>query len=190
MAGETFFAPDVTAWRRWLQHNHVDKHEIWLLLHKRHVDEPSVTYEEAVEEALCWGWIDGLTRRRDERTYAVRFSPRKPGSVWAESNVARVERLTAQGRMQPPGLALVEEAKRRGTWQRAASGQLGVAPPDLAAALEEAPDALRTWREWTDGYRRQYIFWVSDAKRPETRARRIADVVRRAAVGLKPGQPG
>ena len=190
MVGETLFAPDLEAWRGWLQRNHAAKDEIWLLLHKKHVDEASVTYEEAVEEALCWGWIDGRANRWDERSYAVRFSPRKPGSVWAESNVARVKRLTAQGRMQPPGLALVREAKRRGTWQQAASGRLGVTPPDLDAALADNPGAADTWRGWAESYRRQYIFWVLDAKRPETRARRIAEVVRRASAGLKPGRPG
>jgi uncharacterized protein YdeI (YjbR/CyaY-like superfamily) len=93
---------------------------VWLLIHKKHVAEPWVSYEEPVEEALCWGWIDGQTRRWDERGFAQRFSPRRPGSVWAASNVARVERLIAAGRMRPQGMALVEEAKRRGTWAAAA----------------------------------------------------------------------
>ena len=147
-------------------------------------------YDEAVEEALCWGWIDGLTKAWDERSYAVRFTPRKPGSVWSESNVARVERMVAEGRMTPAGMALVEEAKRRGTWDQAASGRLDVTPPDLEAALAGVPAALERWTAWPASPRRQYVYWVLDAKRPETRARRIADVVRRAAAGLRPGARG
>ena len=185
---DTFFAADRAAWRAWLERHHAERTAVWLLLHKKHVEEPSVSYAEAVEEALCWGWIDGLTHRWDERSYAVRFTPRKPGSVWSESNVERVRRMIAEDRMTPAGLALVDEAKRRGTWDGAASGRLEVTPPDLEAALAGVPAAWRRWGSWPPGYRRQYISWVLDAKRPETRARRVADVVRRAAAGIKPGE--
>jgi uncharacterized protein YdeI (YjbR/CyaY-like superfamily) len=185
---DMLFVEDRTAWREWLAAHHESCTQVWLLLHKKHVQEPSVRYEEAVEEALCWGWIDGLTNAWDERSYVVRFTPRKPGSVWSESNVARVERMVAEGRMTPAGMALVEEAKRRGTWDQAASGTLGVTPPDLEAALAGVPAAAARWEEWPASPRRQYVYWVLDAKRPETRARRIADVVRRAAAGLRPGE--
>jgi uncharacterized protein YdeI (YjbR/CyaY-like superfamily) len=186
---DTFFAADHAAWRSWLERHHAARTQVWLLLHKKHVQEPGVRYDEAVEEALCWGWIDGLTRRWDDRSYAVRFTPRKPGSVWSESNVARVERMVAEGRMTAAGQALVDEAKRRGTWDEAASGRLDVTPPDLEAALAGVPAARDRWTTWAPSYRRQYTYWVLDAKRPETRARRIADVVRRAAAGIKPGAP-
>jgi uncharacterized protein YdeI (YjbR/CyaY-like superfamily) len=187
---DTLFAADRAAWREWLAEQHAQRTQVWLLLHKKHVEEPSVSYDEAVEEALCWGWIDGLTKRWDERSYAVRFTPRKPGSVWSESNVARVARMIEQGRMTPAGMALVDEAKRRGTWDNAASGRLDVTPPDLEAALAGVPAAAERWETWASTHRRQYVYWVLDAKRPETRARRIADVVRRAAAGLKPGERG
>jgi uncharacterized protein YdeI (YjbR/CyaY-like superfamily) len=187
---DTFFAADRAAWREWLATHHEARTQVWLLLHKKHVTEPSVSYDQAVEEALCWGWIDGLTKRWDDRRYAVRFTPRKPRSVWSESNVERVTRMIAEGRMTPAGMALVEEAKRRGTWDEAASGRLGVTPPDLEAALAGVPAASRRWETWTPSLRRQYIYWVLDAKRPEIRARRIAEVVRRAAAGLRPGERG
>ena len=187
---DTFFAADRAAWREWLAAHHGERMQVWLLLHKKHVGEPSVSYDEAVEEALCWGWIDGLTNRWDERSYAVRFTPRKPGSVWSESNVERVARMLAKGQMTPAGMALVEEAKRRGTWEQAASGRLDVVPPDLEAALAGVPAALERWEKWAATNRRQYIYWVLDAKRPETRSRRIADVVRRVAMGLRPGEKG
>ena len=185
---DTFFAAERAAWRKWLERHHAARTFVWLLLHKKHVEEPSVSYDEAVEEALCWGWIDGLVNRRDERSYAVRFTPRKPGSVWSESNVERVHRMIAEERMTPVGMALVEEAKRRGTWDEAASGRLEVTPPDLEAALAEVPAAQGHWAAWAPSHRRQYIYWVLDAKRPETRVRRVADVVRRAAAGIRPGE--
>jgi uncharacterized protein YdeI (YjbR/CyaY-like superfamily) len=187
---DTFFAEDRAAWRAWLAAHHEDRTQVWLLLHKKHVGEPSVGYDEAVEEALCYGWIDGRANRWDERSYAVRFSPRRPGSVWSESNVARVERMIAEGRMTPAGTALVEEAKRRGAWDQAVSGRFDVTPPDLEAALAGVPAAATCWESWPSSPRRQYIYWVLDAKLPETRARRIADVVRRAAAGLRPGEKG
>ena len=118
----------------------------------------------------------------------MRFTPRKPASVWSESNVARVEKMIAEGLMTPAGQALVEEAKRRGTWDEAASGRLEVTPPDLGAALAAEPAAAARWRAWAPTYRRQYTYWVLDARRTETRARRVAETVRRAAVGLKPGE--
>jgi uncharacterized protein YdeI (YjbR/CyaY-like superfamily) len=184
---ETFFAADLAAWRGWLERHHRDKKEIWLVLHKVHVDEPSVRYGEAVEEALCFGWIDGQLRRIDDRSHAIRFTPRKPGSVWAKSNVARVEKLIAEGRMRPEGSALVEEAKRRGTWDDAVSGRAETTPPDLQEALDADPVAAERWRTWAASHRLQYVYWVLEAKRPETRARRIGEVVRRAAAGLRPG---
>jgi len=185
---DAFFAADVAAWREWLAAHHRQRTQVWLLLHKKHVQDPCIGYDEAVEEALCWGWVDGRASRWDERSYAVRFTPRKPGSVWSESNVARVERLIDAGRMTPAGLALVEEAKRRGTWDRAERGRFDVMPPDLEAALDGVPAAAARWQEWPASPRRQYISWVLDARRAETRARRIADVVRRTAAGLKPGE--
>jgi len=184
------FAADRSAWREWLAAHHQSRARVWLLLHKKHVQEPGVRYDEAVEEALCWGWIDGLTNAWDERSYAVRFTPRRPGSVWSESNAERVGRMIAEGRMTPAGMALVEEARRRGTWDLAATPRLDVTPPDLGAALAGVPAALERWESWPAGPRRQYIHWVLNAKRPETRARRIDAVVGRAAAGLRPGERG
>ena len=187
---ETFFALDLAAWRGWLERHHTAARGMWLVLLKAHVDEPSVTYAEAVEEALCFGWIDGQLRRIDDRSHAIRFTPRKPGSVWAKSNVARVEKLIAEGRMRPVGMALVEEAKRRGSWDEAVSERTETTPDDLQAALDADPAAAARWRTWAPSHRRQYVYCVLEAKRPETRTRRVAEIVRRAAAGTRPGDQG
>jgi uncharacterized protein YdeI (YjbR/CyaY-like superfamily) len=182
---ETYFAPDRTTWRAWLEEFGTTKTEIWLIFLKRHVPEPSVTYDEAVEEALCFGWIDGILKRIDDRSHAVRFTPRKPRSIWSESNKARVARLIAEGRMTPTGMRPVETAKGNGMWHATTPERIDVTPPDLEEALAADPGAAERWRTWAPSHRRQYIYWVLDAKRPETRARRIADVVRRAAADIK-----
>jgi uncharacterized protein YdeI (YjbR/CyaY-like superfamily) len=185
---ETYLAVDRETWRAWLAERAAGTREIWLLLAKKGSGAVSVTYDEAVEEALCYGWIDGTARKYDEAFYAVRFTPRKPGSVWAESNVARVEKLIREGRMTEAGMRLVEDARRSGAWDQAASGRLAVTPPDLEEALAADPRATARWETWAASHRRQYIYWVLEAKRPETRARRVAEVVRRAAAGLPPGR--
>jgi uncharacterized protein YdeI (YjbR/CyaY-like superfamily) len=112
----TFYARDRGAWRAWLEANHATAAEVWLLFYKRHTAEPCVTLDEAVEEAMCFGWVDSLLRRIDDRRHKLRFTPRKPGGQWAQSNKDRVERLTAEGRMAPAGLAAVEAAKADGSW--------------------------------------------------------------------------
>jgi uncharacterized protein YdeI (YjbR/CyaY-like superfamily) len=182
---ETCFAPDRASWRAWLEQFGMSKTEIWLVLLKRHVPEPSVTYDEAVEEALCFGWIDGILKRIDDRSHAVRFSPRKPRSIWSQSNKARVARMIAEGRMTPTGMRPVETAKANGMWDATTPERIDVTPPDLEEALAADPAAAERWRTWPPSHRRQYIYWVLDAKRPETRARRIVEVVRRAAADIK-----
>jgi uncharacterized protein YdeI (YjbR/CyaY-like superfamily) len=187
---ETFFALDRAAWRSWLEEHGAHKTEIWLVLLKKHVPEPSVRLDEAVEEALCFGWIDGQLRRIDGRSHALRFTPRKPGSVWAESNKARVAKLIEQGRMTPAGLKAVELAKANGMWDAGSNERLDSTPPDLEEALAADPVAVERWRTWAPSHRRQYVYWVLEAKRPETRERRVAEVVRRAAADVTPGHPG
>ena len=186
--GETLFAPDAAAWRAWLEEHHGDRSEIWLVLLKKHVDEPCVTLAEATEEAVAYGWVDSVERRIDERSHALRFTPRRPGAQWAQSNKDRVEKLLREGRMAPAGLAVVEAAKADGSWDELTSLDLDTTPPDLEAALAAVPEAARRWRAWPPSHRRAYIGHVLQAKRPETRARRIDFVVRRAAEGLRPGE--
>ncbi len=184
----TFFAADAAAWRAWLEEHHATKREVWLVLLKRHVPRPSIRLEEAVEEALCLGWIDGMLRRIDDESHMLRFTPRRSDSVWAASNKARVERLIAEGRMRPEGLALVEEAKRRGEWDRADEREdVSTVPDDLAEALARDATAREAWERLAPSMKKQYLYWISEAKRSETRARRVAETVRRTREGRRPG---
>lgn len=180
----TFFAPDREAWRAWLEEHHATEREIWLVMLKTHVPRPSVTYDEAVEEALCYGWIDGMLRRIDGESHMLRFTPRKRGSVWAVSNKARVERLIAEGRMTPEGMVLVDEAKRRGEWARADEREdVTAVPDDLAGALAADAMAGAAWGRLAPSHKKQYLAWIREAKRAETRARRVAETVRRVTAG-------
>ena len=143
---ETFFAADREAWRAWLAAHHAERGEIWLVFLKKHVGEPCVTLDEAVEEALCFGWVDSLLRRIDERSHALRFTPRKATSQWSPSNKQRVERLVAAGRMMPAGVAAVEVAKANGAWDDLASRMVDVTPDGLERALAGAPEAAESRR--------------------------------------------
>ncbi len=193
MAGppsDTLFAPDRAAWRAWLEEHHARCSEVWLRLLKKHVPEPHLSLDEAVEEALCFGWIDSRLYSLGEREHALRFSPRKPGGTWAPSNKARVERLIREGRMTPAGLAAVEAAKRSGAWDELdVPEDYDVVPDDLQAALDVVPGAAANLMAFTANQRRDYVRWVVRAVRPETRARRVAEVARRAGRNLRPGAP-
>ncbi len=185
---DRFFAKDRRTWRAWLRKNGRKKPEIWLVFYKKHTGEKCVTYDAAVEEALCWGWIDGKLRRIDDRKHMVRFTPRRPGSIWSEANKERVRRMIRQRKMTRAGMALVEDAKRSGQWQKAAAREnADEPPPDLMQALARNGKARAHFEAFAPSYRRMYIAWVLDAKRAETRMRRIRKVVERAARNMKPG---
>ena len=187
MPSETFFARDRKTWRTWLEENHATRQEIWLVLLKKHIDEPCISYDAAVEEALCYGWIDGKLKRIDDREHKIRFTPRKPKSVWSESNKKRVRKMTAEGRMTEAGLALVRAAKKSGAWKKASERRTETVPTDLETALARNKRAKKNFRGFAPGYQRSYIAWVLDAKREETRKRRIREVVKRSAQNKRPG---
>ncbi len=167
--------PDAAAWRAWLAEHHEQSREAWLSLAKKGRTEPtSLTYDEALEEALCHGWIDGQVRRGDERAYRQRFTPRRARSAWSKRNVALVERLTGEGRMHPAGTAAVERAKADGRWEAAYAGQATIeVPADLAAALTAEPAAKAAFAQLSSQNRYAVLLRIEQAKRPETRARRI-----------------
>jgi len=175
-------------WRAWLLAHHTRATGVQVVYPKKRSAVPGISYEEIVEEALCFGWIDGMLRRIDDESHMLRFTPRRPDSVWAASNKARVERLIAEGRMRPEGLALVEEAKRRGEWDRADEREdVSTVPDDLAEALARDATAREAWERLAPSMKKQYLYWISEAKRSETRARRVAETVRRTREGRRPG---
>ena len=185
---ETFLAADRASWRTWLEKHHAAKSEIWLVLYKKNTGRAAFSMSAAVEEALCFGWIDGQLRRVDDETYALRFTPRRPGSIWSESNKARVREMGRQGKMTPAGLAAVRAGKQSGEWQTARLRENTEAlPPDIELALASNTLAKENFERLAPSHRKAYLYWVSEAKREETRRRRIAEVVRRAEQNRKPG---
>ncbi len=172
------------AFEAWLKKNHATSDGLWLKIAKRGSNEPSVTYPEAVEIALCWGWIDGQKKSLDDQHYLQRFTPRRVRSVWSRINVNKVQALIDAGRMQAPGEAQVEAAKADGRWARAYDGaRTSTVPEDLQAALEAEP-AAKTFFASINASNRYAILWrIQTAARAETRARRITQLVGMLARG-------
>jgi uncharacterized protein YdeI (YjbR/CyaY-like superfamily) len=176
---------DAGQWRGWLADHHADETGVWLLLAKKGTTEPtSLTYAQAVDEALCFGWIDGQARRRDETTFRQRFTPRRARSPWSARNVANIARLEAEGRMHPAGVAEVERAKADGRWDAAYAGPASAeVPAELTAALAKEPAAQAMFDVLTSQNRFAILYRIGEAKRPETRARRIQQFVAMLARG-------
>lgn len=163
--------------RAWLEANHAISAGVRLVLGKKGSTATALRYEDAVEEALAFGWIDSTSGRLDDQRWTVQFTPRKPGSNWSRSNKQRLERLIPEGRIAPAGLAVVEAAKADGSWESIDDVEDMVMPADLATALETDPDALTFWEALPAGQRKISLYWIGSAKRPETRAKRIAETI-------------
>ncbi len=178
---------DQSALEAWLEGEHASAPGLYVKIAKKGSGVPSVDWEQMVEVLLCFGWIDGRANRVDDRFYVQRITPRRPRSVWSQKNVATVERLIAEGRMRPAGLAAVEAAKADGRWERAYAGPATVTmPDDLAAALDAEP-AARAAYDALDGQNRYAVLWrVHTAGTPATRAKRIAAAVQKLAEGDRP----
>lgn len=169
---------DAQAWRAWLGEHHADEPGVWLVLHKKGGAVTTLTYDDALDEALCFGWIDGQVGRRDDGSYRQRFTPRVKRSPWSQRNRELVARLTAAGLMQPAGLAAVEAAQADGRWERAYARQSeAVVPDDLAAAIAASPPAQATFDGLNAVNRFALIYRVGSVKRVDTRERKIAQFV-------------
>lgn len=166
--------------RAWLAENHATSSGVRLAIGKKGNPVSALSYDDAVEEALCFGWIDSTARKLDEHRYTIQFTPRKPRSDWSPSNKQRVARLIEQGRMAPSGLEVIEAAKRDGSWSFLDDVDAGIVPPDLQSALDAVPDAARHFSAMRPSLQQAALYWIKTAKRPETRARRIAATVRSA----------
>jgi uncharacterized protein YdeI (YjbR/CyaY-like superfamily) len=179
--------PDATAWRSWLEKNHLDQRGVWLVLTRKGGTVTSLTYAEALDEALCFGWIDGQGRARDVETTYQRMTPRRARSPWSARNVTHVARLEQEGRMREPGRAQVRAAQADGRWDRAYAGAASATvPDDLAAAVAANARAQQWFDVLTSTNRYAIIYRVEEARRPETRARRIATFVQMLAEGRTP----
>jgi len=176
---------DAEGWRAWLATSGSASRGVRLVLAKKGTVAPtSLTYDQALDEALCDGWIDGQIGRRDDATYRQRFTPRRPRSGWSRRNVGLVEALIASGRMRARGLAEVERAKADGRWEAAYAGSATIeVPADFSAALEGDPAARATWDGLNRANRYAVLYRIDQAKRPETRARRVEQLVAMLARG-------
>ncbi len=187
---DPLFFEDSVAWRKWLGKNHDRATEVWILTYKVHTGKKCMRYREALDEALCYGWIDSRVRRIDDERHLGRWVPRRPDSIWSLINRRNVERLIKEGRMTRHGLEMVEAAKGTGEWERANSpSRPPRMPSDLKAALVEDKVAWKNFQGFARSYRTMYIYSVILAKRKDTRERRIRQVVERSRLNKKPYVP-
>jgi uncharacterized protein YdeI (YjbR/CyaY-like superfamily) len=175
--------------RAWLEANHTRRESIWLVKYKVHVPEKYVTWDEVVEEALCYGWIDSRTRKLDDDRTMLLLSPRRPGSPWSRRNKDHVERLLAAGLMMPPGLAAIEQAQEDGSWTIYDDIEDLVIPDDLAVALAENQAAAAHFGAFGDSSKKRILWWIKSAKRPETRQKRIAETIELAEHNVEASSP-
>jgi uncharacterized protein YdeI (YjbR/CyaY-like superfamily) len=174
------------AWRAWLEANHASEREVFVVFVKKSVGRPTITYADAVEEALCFGWIDGRKSTLDDERYTHRFTPRQPGSTWSATNKARIAALDAAGKLHRAGRAAIAAARADGSWKRAPNNAVPAAiPRELATALRGSPRAKATYDALAPSHQRQWQQWIHAAKQAATRARRAAKAVAQLAAGGK-----
>jgi uncharacterized protein YdeI (YjbR/CyaY-like superfamily) len=172
------------AWRSWLEKNHASLTGVWLVYAKKHTRFPSLTYNDAVEEALCFGWIDSKIHPIDDDFYRQMFTPRKAKSAWSALNRTRVERLLAGGLMAPAGLSVVKVAKTSGAWDAMKHVDELAIPPDLEKAIKANPEASRHWASCSPSRRKAALYRLAGAKRPETRAKYLQEIIENMARNL------
>ena len=185
---ETLFCKNRKQWRKWLEKNHDTKTDIWLIYYKKHVKKQSILYEEAVEEATCFGWIDSKVNRIDDERFMQKYTPRNPKSVWSKLNKERAQRMIKQGSMTSAGCESIEQAKKSGRWQKAYTSRKKLAlPEEIRKALQKNKRAWENFTSFANTYQNMYIGWILEAKREEIRKRRIKEVVKRSALNKKAG---
>ena len=175
-------------WRNWLETNHAKETEVWLVFLKRHTGRLNVSYNDAVEEALCFGWIDGVKRSIDENRYTHRFTPRKSDSKWSRINKERALRMLKAGQVAPAGKRCIELAKRNGRWVNPATRPTSFSmPPEFSARLKRNKKATTFFESLAPSYQRQYIAWIATAKRRETKNARLEEAIELLKRGEKLG---
>ena len=175
--------------RKWLEKNHAKQTELWILFYKVHTKKKCVRYAEAVEESLCFGWIDGIVKRIDDEKHVQRFTPRKAKSIWSKVNKERAKRMIDAGKMTDAGLVKIKEAKKSGWWQNAYTTSRGdyEMSDEMKKVLMSDKEAWKNFQNFGKSYQNTYIFWVNYAKREETKKKRIQLVLERAKKNIPPG---
>ncbi len=175
----TLYVKDRQSWRNWLEKNHSKKKEAWVVFYKKHSKKQGAPYLEVLEEALCFGWIDGPLKRIDGERHAIKFTPRRRSSVWAESNIIRAKKMIEAGKMTAAGLEAF-----RGHESRKVPHLIPM-PQDLEKALKKNRKAWENFQKFPPSHRKHYFWWIISSKKPETRERRIGEVVERAETNRK-----
>lgn len=183
-----FYAPTREAWRIWLETNHKKEKSVWLKIYKKESGTPSIYYPEAVDEALCFGWIDSKDNKNDENSYYQSFAKRNPKSNWSRINKEKIEKLSAEGRMAEAGLKMVEIAKENGTWNALDDVENLVVPTDMQVLMAKNKTALKNWENFPRSVKRGILEWILNAKKPETRRKRIEETVFMAAGNKRANQ--
>lgn len=185
---ETFSPTSREEWRQWLKENHCSSHSVWLVQYKQKSTRPSITWSDAVDEALCFGWIDSTRKTMDEESFVQFFSKRKTTSNWSKINKAKVERLIAEGLMTEAGLKSIEVAKKNGSWSILDEVEELIMPKDLGEALQSLPGSAEYFSSLSKSVKKMILQWLVLAKRPETRQKRITEIAELAVQKLKPKQ--
>lgn len=186
----TYYPKTKTEWRDWLAENHLKENAIWLIQYKKGTGHPTISWDEAVEEALCFGWIDSTRRTIDDQKFMQFFGRRKANSTWSKINKEKVARLEADNLMAPAGLATVAVAQKNGSWTILDSVDALLIPEDLLVALAEYPGAKGYFFSLSKSIQKMMLLWLVLAKRPETRQKRIAEIAQKASLSQKPKHIG
>lgn len=185
---KTFHAVSKAAWRQWLETNHAVEKSVWLIIYKKQSDTPSVYYDEAVDEALCFGWIDSKPNKRDEESFYQYFAKRNPKSNWSQVNKLKVEKLLNEGKMAASGIEMIELAKKNGTWTALDEVSNILVPQDLDLELRSFTNAFENFEAFPKSVKRGILEWILNAKQPETRAKRIKETAILASQNIRANQ--
>ena len=183
---ETYCPKNKEEWRNWLRENHLTKESIWLIMHKKNSPTPNLNWSEAVDQALCFGWIDSTVRPIDDIKYKHYYTRRKPKSHWSKINKDKVKVLMEQGLMAEAGLKSIEIAKENGSWSFLDDVEALVLPEDLNDAFSKHKGSKEYYESLSNSVKKQFLFWVKSAKRAETRQKRILEIAECASRGVKP----
>lgn len=175
-----FYAETQAEWRKWLEENHEKEDYIWLVIYKKSSNIPSIYYPEALDEALCFGWIDSIKYKKDDDSAIQYFSKRKPKSNWSKVNKEKVARLISEGKMHESGMKMVNLAKEKGTWEALEEVENLILPNDLQEAFENYPVAFSNWENFSKSNKRGILEVLLNAKKEETRNKRIVEIVTKA----------